>query len=332
MTTPPVPTTEQAVALDHVRAAAARLAAVAVITPVMRAPVLDDQTGGHVLIKCENLQRTGSFKFRGAYNALACLPAEQLARGVIAFSSGNHALAVATAAAMLNTTALIVMPADAPPTKLAAVKHLGATVVTFDRYTDDRFTLTNRLAAEHGLTLIPPYDHHDVIAGAATTTLQLLEQTGPLDVLVLPLGGGGQLAGAGVVTAALAPSTRLIGVETATGDKNRQSLQAGRRVRIPVPRTIADGVTGEIPGELTFPLIQRHVDEILVVDDEEITAALAVVFDQLKLVVEPSGALAAAAVLAGRVNAPGQRTAVVLSGGNIDLARLHTLLHPRPLN
>lgn len=328
MSTPLVPAIEQAVTLDHIRAAAARLAAVAVTTPVMRAPVLDDHTGGQVLVKCENLQRTGSFKFRGAYNALACLPPERLTRGVIAFSSGNHALAVAIAAAMLNTTALIVMPADAPPTKLAAVKHLGATVVTFDRYSDDRFALTNQLAAERDLTLIPPYDHHDVIAGAATTTLQLLEQTGPVDVLVLPLGGGGQLAGAGVVTAALSPHTRLIGVETATGDKNRRSLQAGRRVRIPVPRTIADGVTGEIPGKLTFPLIQQHVDEILVVDDKEITTALAVLFDQLKLVVEPSGALATAAVLAGRVNAQRQRTAVVLSGGNINLARLHSLLQP----
>ncbi|HEX6359904.1 pyridoxal-phosphate dependent enzyme [Actinophytocola sp.] len=314
------------VTIDHVRAAAARLASVAVRTPVLPAPSLAARTGGQVMLKCENLQRTGSFKFRGAYNALACLTADQRAAGVIAFSSGNHALAVATAAGLTGTTALVVMPADAPGAKHAAVTGLGARVVTFDRYREDRFALTERLATEHGLTLIPPYDHPDVIAGAATTTLELTDQSDPPDVLVVPLGAGGQLAGAAVVRAALHPELRLIGVETAAGDKNRRSLQAGHRVRIPVPRTIADGVTGEIPGELTFPLIQRHVDDIVVVDDSDITVAMATLFDECKLVVEPSGALAVAAIQAGHVNAPAQRTAAVISGGNIDLPRLETLL------
>jgi threonine dehydratase len=235
-------------------------------------------------------------------------------------------LAVATAASLVGTTALIVMPEDAPPAKHAAVTDLGARVVTFDRYREDRFALTERLAAEHGLTVIPPYDHPDVIAGAATTTLELLARPERPDVLVVPLGAGGQLAGAAVVSAALHPDVRLVGVETAAGDKNRRSLRAGRRVRIPVPRTIADGVTGEIPGELTFPLIQRHVADIVVVDDDEITAAMAVLFNEHKLVVEPSGALAVAAIHAGRVTAPNQHTAAIISGGNIDLSRLGTLL------
>jgi threo-3-hydroxy-L-aspartate ammonia-lyase len=321
------PTAATVTARD-VHEAAARLAGIAVRTPVLHAPPLDEHTGGHVLLKCENLQRTGSFKFRGACNAVARLSAEQLARGVIAFSSGNHALAVASAAAAAGSTAMLVMPADAPPAKFAAVRRLGAEVVTFDRYTEDRFALTDRLATEHGLTPIPPYDHHDVIAGAGTTTAEFLDQAGRLDVLVIPLGGGGQLAGAGVVTAAADPGTRLIGVETSAGDKNRRSLRAGERVRIPVPRTIADGVTGEIPGELTFPLIRRHVHEVLVVDDDEIRAAMALLFDEMKLVVEPSGALAAAAVLAGRIDAPGARVGAVLSGGNIDLDRLNRLLRP----
>lgn len=325
MTTDP----STSITADEVHAAAGRLAGIAYRTPVLTCPDLDRRAGARVVVKCENLQRTGSFKFRGAYNALALLTAEQRASGVIAFSSGNHALAVAAAANILATTALIVMPADAAPGKLAAVTALGARMVTFDRYIEDRFALTDRLASEHGLTIIPPYDHIDIITGAATTTLELLEQAGPLDTLVMPLGGGGQLAGAGVVTAALSPATRLIGVETRTGDKNRQSLRAGHRVRIPVPRTIADGVTGEIPGELTFALNQHRLHEVVVVDDHEITAAMGVLFERMKLVVEPSGALAVAALLAGRVRLQGPRVGVVVSGGNVNLDRFMALLQPR---
>ena len=318
------------VTVADVRAAAARLTGVATCTPVLTCPVLDERMRTQVLLKCENLQRTGSFKFRGAYNAISRLTVDQRSHGVIAFSSGNHALAVATAARLLGSTALIVMPSDAPPAKLTAVSGLGAQVVTFDRYSEDRFALTDRLAAAHGLTLIPPYDHIDVIAGAGSVTLELLDQVGPLDVLVMPLGGGGQLAGAGVVTTSISPATRLIGVETAAGDKTRQSLRAGHRVRIPVPRTIADGVTGEIPGELTFALNQHRVSDVVVVSDEEITTAMAWLFQEIKVVAEPSGALAVAALLAGRVDLSGQRVGAVVSGGNIDLHRFHTLLQPRP--
>ncbi|GAA3873420.1 pyridoxal-phosphate dependent enzyme [Saccharothrix violaceirubra] len=305
-----------------VEEAAFRIAGVVARTPVLHSPALDERTGGQVLLKCENLQHTGSFKVRGAANAVARLDPRHLARGVIAFSSGNHALAVATAAKAAGSPALLVMPSDAPAAKFAAVRGLGAEVVTFDRYTDDRFALTARLAAEHGLTPIPPYDHADVIAGAGTTTAEFLDQVGSLDVLAVPLGGGGQLAGATLVSG----DVRLIGVETARGDKNRRSLQAGHRVRIPVPRTIADGVTGEIPGELTFPLVRRGVERVVVVDDDEIRAALAFLFEEVRLVVEPSGALAVAALLAGRLDVTGARAGVVLSGGNIDLARLHDLL------
>jgi threo-3-hydroxy-L-aspartate ammonia-lyase len=236
---------------------------------------------------------------------------------------------VATAARILGSTALILMPSDAPPTKFTAVSNLGARVITFDRYTEDRFALTDRLAAEHGMTVIPPYDHIDVIAGAGSTTLELLDQAGPLDVLVMPLGGGAQLAGAGVVTAAISPTTRLIGVETAAGDKTRQSLRAGHRLRIPVPHTIADGVTGEIPGKITFALNQHRLSDVMVVSDDEITTAMAWLFHEVKLVAEPSGALAVAALLAEPVDLPDQRVGAVISGGNIDLHRFHALLQPR---
>ena len=312
--------------VEDVESAAALLRSVAVPTPVLLSAALGRHAGAAVSIKCENLQRTGSFKFRGAYTALARLGDAERERGVIAFSSGNHAIALATAARELDTTAVIVMPADAPPGKLASVVGLGARVVTFDRYTDNRFALTARLAAEHGLTTIPPFDHPDVIAGAGTTTLELLEQTGGVDVIVVPLGGGGQLAGAGLVAAARAPGIRLVGVETAAGDKTRRSLRAGRRVRVPVPRTIADGVTGEVPGELTFPINQRHLDEVVVVDDHEILAAMAWLFEEMKLVVEPTGALGVAALLAGGVEVSGQRVGVVVSGGNIELPRFHALM------
>jgi threonine dehydratase len=217
------------------------------------------------------------------------------------------------------------MPSDAPPTKLAAVTGLGTRVVTFDRYHDDRHALTARLAADHGLVTIPPYDHPDVIAGAGTTTLELLEQAGELDTIVMPLGAGGQLAGAALVMAGCTRTVRLVGVETVAGDKFRRSPSAGRRVRIPVPRTIADGVTGEIPGELTFPLIRRHAAEVVSVSDAEIRAAMAWLFEEAHLVVEPSGALAVAALLAGRVHGRGRRVGVIVSGGNIDLQRFHTL-------
>ncbi|GAA0467279.1 serine/threonine dehydratase [Actinoplanes capillaceus] len=314
-----------AVTIDDVRDAAERLSGVAHRTPMLTSRTLNQRVGADVFLKCENLQRIGAFKFRGAYNAIACLDDEARRRGVIAFSSGNHAQAVALAAGMSGTRSIVVMPEDAPALKLTATRQYGAQIVTFDRYTDNRFEITDRLAAEHGLSVIPPYDHADVIAGQGTTALEMWDQVEDLDTLVVPLGGGGQLAGCAVALRAIASSTRIIGVETEAGDKNRQSLRAGHPVRIAVPRTIADGVTGERTGELTFPLIQQLVDDVTAVTDDEILDAMTFLFDRMKLVVEPSGALAVAALLAGRIGQPG-RVGVILSGGNIDVHRFAALV------
>jgi threo-3-hydroxy-L-aspartate ammonia-lyase len=319
-------TTEPNVTVDDVHAAAKRLAGVAHRTPIHTCATLDERTGATVFVKCESFQRTGAFKFRGAYNAIAQFAPEQLARGVVAFSSGNHAQAVALAARMRGTSATIVMPRDTPPPKLAATRDYGAEIVLFDRYTDDRFAITDKLAADGGRPLIPPYDHPAVIAGAGTTAIEIVDDAGPIDALVVPLGGGAQMAGCATVASAISPDTRLIGVETAAGDKNRRSMLAGERVRIPVPRTIADGVTGEIPGELTFAINHRLVSDVAVVDDSEIVAAMEFLFDRMKLVVEPSGALAVAALLAGRVSLPGARVATIISGGNIGTEQFSELL------
>ncbi|MCG5466620.1 pyridoxal-phosphate dependent enzyme [Micromonospora sp. MED01] len=314
------------VTVDDVHAAAKRLAGVAHRTPVLTSRSLDRLVGANVFIKCENLQRVGAFKFRGAYNAVARLDGDARRRGVIAFSSGNHAQAVALASRVLGSCAVVVMPRDAPRSKVTATAAYGAEIVTFDRYTENRFEITAQVAAERGLTVIPPYDHPDVIAGAGTTAVELWDDIDDLDALVVPLGGGGQLAGCATVLRSIAPATRIVGVETETGDKNRQSLRAGQPVRIPVPRTIADGVTGERTGELTFPIIQRLVDDVIVVTDEEIRRAMAFLFDRMKLVVEPSGALGVAALLAGRVRVSRRRVAVVASGGNISASLFGELL------
>lgn len=317
--------TEVAITVDDVHAAAQRLSGVAHRTPVLTSRTFNQKVTAEVFIKCENFQRTGAFKFRGAYNAVARLDATARSRGVIAFSSGNHAQAVALAANMIGVRSMVVMPDDTPAVKLTATRHYGADVVTFNRYTDNRFEITDQLAARHGLTVIPPYDHADVIAGQGTAALELWDDVADLDALLVPLGGGGQLAGCATVLRSIAPATRIVGVETEAGDKNRQSLRAGRRVRIPIPRTIADGVTGERTGDLTFPIIQRLVDDVVVVSDEEILHAMAFLFDRTKLVTEPSGALAAAALLAGRVHLRG-RVGMIISGGNIGVDRFCELL------
>jgi len=314
--------TKREVAFEHVAGAAERLAGVAHRTPVITSRTLDARVGARVYLKCESFQRSGAFKFRGAYNAISRLGPDQLRRGVVTFSSGNHAQAVALAAGMLGTTSVVVMPQDAPESKVRATRGYGAEIVTFDRYTDDRFAIVDELTANHGLTPVPPFDHPHVIAGQGTVAIEMLDELGSLDALVVPLGGGGQLAGCATVMAARSPATRLIGVETAAGDKTRRSLQAGRRVRIPVPRTIADGVTGEMPGKLTFAINRELVERVVVVDDEEIVAAMAFLFERMKLVTEPSGALGVAALLAGRVEVLGQRVGVVVSGGNVDATRV----------
>jgi threonine dehydratase len=314
------------VTLQDVRDAAKRIAGAAHRTPVIRSRTLDALVGAQLHIKAENLQRVGAFKFRGACNAIARLSPAQLAQGVVAYSSGNHAQAVALAARELGSSAVIVMPADAPPAKLAAVEGYGAEIVTYDRYHDDREVIGRSLAAERGLALIPPYEHEDVIAGQGTAALELLEEVGELDALVVPVGGGGLIAGSAVAAKGLQPDIRVIGVEPAAGDDTLRSLAAGERVRIPVPRSIADATSADIPGELTFSINRHLVDEIVLVTDDEIRDALRFAVDRLKLVAEPSGISAVAALLAGKLRPVPPRTGVILSGGNVGAARLAQLL------
>ncbi|MGW1587747.1 threo-3-hydroxy-L-aspartate ammonia-lyase [Streptomyces sp. NPDC002386] len=314
------------VTFDDVRAAAARLRGIAHRTPVLTSRTLNSAVGAEVFIKCENFQRVGAFKFRGAYNAAAQLSPAQLAKGIAAYSSGNHAQATALAARELGTSAVILMPEDAPRSKLAATAGYGAEVVTYDRYAQDRTALGEALAEDRGLALIPPYDHPHVIAGQGTAALELLEETGELDALLVPVGGGGLIAGSATAAKALHPGIRVVGVEPEAGDDTRLSLASGARVTIPVPRTIADGQALATPGEITFPINQRLVDAVCVVSDEEIVDAMRFVFERLKIVLEPSGASALAALMAGRVESPPRRIGVIASGGNIDTERFAGLV------
>ena len=312
------------VGIEDVRAAAARLAGVAHRTPVLTSRTVDALTGATVLAKAECFQRGGAFKFRGAYNAISALEPATRARGVIAFSSGNHAQAIALAARLHEVPATIVMPHDAPETKVAATAGYGAEIVRYDRYGADRDELAGRLAVERGLTLIPPYDHPDVIAGQGTVGLELVEDAGPVDVLVVCVGGGGLIAGCAT---AVGEGTRVVGVEPAAGDDVRQSLARGERVTIPVPRTIADGQQTTSPGVQTFEVIRRRVSAVVTVTDAEIVAAMVLAFERLKVVLEPSGASALAALLAGRVpDVAGRRVGVTLSGGNVGVDRFARLL------
>ncbi|MFE1248062.1 pyridoxal-phosphate dependent enzyme [Streptomyces sp. NPDC058735] len=318
-------TTTPPVTLDDVRDAAARLQGVAHRTPVLRSRTLDALVGAEIHLKCENVQRVGAFKFRGAYNAASRLTPEQLSRGIAAYSSGNHAQAVALAARELGTTAVIVMPEDAPPSKRAATAGYGAEIVTYDRYSGDRVALAEALAAERGLTLIPPYEHPHVMAGQGTAALELLEETGAVDAILTPVGGGGLMAGSATAAKGLYPGIRMVGVEPEAGDDTRRSLEAGRRVSIPVPRTIADGQALHTPGELTFSVNRRLVDGIVLVSDDEIRDAMRFAFERLKIVVEPSGATPLAALLTGRAGPLPARVGVILSGGNVDAARFAEL-------
>jgi threo-3-hydroxy-L-aspartate ammonia-lyase len=312
--------------LTDVRAAADRIAGVAHRTPVLTSRTLDERVGAQVFLKAENFQRIGAFKFRGAFNAVSRLTPEQLQYGVAAYSSGNHAQAVALAAKLAGTKAIILMPEDAPPTKLAATRGYGAEVVTYDRYTQDRAALAKELASERRLTLIPPYDHYDVMAGQGTVALELIEEVGHLGALLVPVGGGGLMAGCATAATVMSPGIRMIGVEPAAGDDHARSLAAGERVDIAVPRTIADGQAISTPGELTFAVNRRLVDSFELVSDEEIVAAMAFAFERLKIVLEPSGASALAALLAGRIHGLPERVGVVLSGGNVGLERFVELL------
>ncbi|MDQ3513694.1 MAG: threo-3-hydroxy-L-aspartate ammonia-lyase [Chloroflexota bacterium] len=308
--------------IDDIRAAAARLAGVAHRTPVLTSRTLDERVGGSVFLKAENLQRMGAFKFRGAYNAVAALDPDVRSRGVVAFSSGNHAQAVALAARLHAIPATIVMPTDAPPAKLAATRGYGAEVVTYDRYTEDRAAIGARIAAERGASLIPPFDHPAVMAGAGTVGLELFEEVGPLDALLVCTGGGGLLSGCAVAAHALSPGTAVIGVEPEAGDDFKRSWESGQRVGLDaVPRTIADGQQTMMPGELTFAVARQRVAGFVLVSDAEILAAMAFAFERLRVVVEPSGATALAAVLAGKVETAGRRIGVTLSGGNVGLGQ-----------
>ena len=301
-----------------VRAAAERLRGVAHRTPVVTSATLDERTGAHVFLKAENLQRVGAFKFRGAYNAIAQLDAEAKRRGVVAFSSGNHAQGVALAAKLLGVPATIVMPSDAPALKLAATRGYGAEVVTYDRERMNRAELAGSIATERGATLIPPYDDPAIIAGQGTVALELIEDAGALDVLLVPLGGGGLLAGCCLAATALSPGVRIYGVEPEAGDDWVRSWRANRIVSIPVPKTIADGQQTQAPGERNWAIVRALAAGVVTVTDDQIRAAMRFAFERLKLVVEPSGASALAALLANQVDARGARAGVVISGGNVD--------------
>ena len=311
---------------DDVVAAAARIAGHAHRTPVLTSRILDQELGAHVFFKCENLQRMGAFKFRGAYNALAQFSPAQRKAGVVAFSSGNHAQGIALAARELGIPATILMPQDAPAAKVAATQGYGAQVVFFDRYTQDREQLTRDLAERHGLTLIPPYDHADVLAGQGTAAKELFEETGPLDALFVPLGGGGLLSGTALSTRALSPGCALYGVEPEAGNDGQQSLRAGRIVHIDTPKTIADGAQTQHLGGITFPIIQRDVTDILTASDAELVDAMGFLATRMKLVVEPTGCLGLAAARQKGEELRGRRVGIILSGGNVDMQRFCSLL------
>jgi len=316
--------------LADVEAAARVLAGVANLTPVVTSRTLDGLVGAEVHLKAECFQRGGAFKFRGAYNKISSLSEDALRRGVFAYSSGNHAQAVAIAARLLGTTATILMPEDAPQAKVDATRGYGAEIVRYDRWTERREELGARLAEERGLELVRPYDDPLVMAGQGTTALELLAEAPDLDLLVVPVGGGGLIAGCATAAKALRPAIRVVGVEPEAGDDTRRSLAAGERVRIEVPRTIADGLQADTPGELTFEVNRGRVDEVVTVSDAEILDAMAFLFDRTKLVTEPSGAVGVAALLAGRVgDTRGGRVGVVVSGGNVGVARFAELLGGR---
>ncbi|MBR8240350.1 threo-3-hydroxy-L-aspartate ammonia-lyase [Burkholderia multivorans] len=315
---------------DAVAAAAARIAGHAHRTPVMTSRTVDDALGAQVFFKCENLQRMGAFKFRGAFNALSRFDAEQRRRGVVAFSSGNHAQAIALSARMLGIPATIVMPQDAPAAKIAATRGYGGTVVTYDRYTEDREQIGRELAERHGLTLIPPYDHPDVIAGQGTAAMELFDEVGPLDAVFTPLGGGGLLSGTALATRALSPDARLYGVEPEAGNDGQQSFRSGAIVHIDTPRTIADGAQTQHLGNITFPIIRRDVDDILTATDDELVNCMRLFASRMKIVVEPTGCLSFAGARRMKDELKGKRVGIVISGGNVDLDAFSALLASRP--
>lgn len=309
-----------------VEAAAERLRGQAHRTPVLTSRTANAELDAEVFFKCENFQRVGAFKFRGAFNALSRFDAAQRLAGVVAFSSGNHAQAVALSAALLRMPAVIVMPHDSPAAKVAATKGYGGEVVVYDRYREDREAIGRRLAEERAMTLVPPYDHPDVIAGQGTAAKELFEEAGTLDALFVCLGGGGLLAGSALAARALAPACQVYGVEPEAGADGQQSFRSGAIVRIDTPQTIADGAQTQALGRHTFPIIRRDVDDVLTASDAELVECMRFFAERMKMVVEPTGCLGFAAARRMGAQLAGKRVGVIVSGGNVDLQRFAALL------
>ena len=311
---------------DDVIAASERIAGHAHRTPVMTSRTIDDQLGAQLFFKCENLQRMGAFKFRGGFNALSRFDEAQRKAGVVAFSSGNHAQAIALSARILGMPATILMPSDAPLAKMDATRGYGATVIVYDRYTEDREALSRKLADERGMTLIPPYDHPDVLTGQGTAARELFDEVGALDTLFVPTGGGGLLAGSCLAARALAPGCKVYGVEPAAGNDGQQSLAAGKIVHIDTPRTIADGAQTQHLGNYTFAIIRRDAAGIVTATDDELVECMRFFASRMKMIVEPTGCLGLGGARAGAVDVKGKRIGVVISGGNVDLQRFTKLV------
>ncbi len=309
-----------------VAAAAQRLSGIAHRTPVLTSRTVDARTGATVYFKCENFQRMGAFKFRGAYNALSCLDETQRRAGVVAFSSGNHAQAVALAGRLLGIPATIVMPCNAPSVKLEATRGYGAKVVTYDPATQNREQIAQDLAGKRGLAVIPPFDHPHIVAGQGTAALELIEETGALDYLLVPCGGGGLISGCAIAANHLSPGIKVIGVEPAAGDDVTRSFKSGVLQSVSNPDTIADGARTSSAGKVTFPLIMEHVREMHTVTDEELARAMFYLWERMKIVVEPTGALGAAALFERKIDARGQRVGILISGGNVDIKGISALL------
>ncbi|PAK11237.1 threo-3-hydroxy-L-aspartate ammonia-lyase [Burkholderia ubonensis] len=319
-------TTFELPTFTDVEAAATRIAGIAHRTPVHTSRTLNELIGAEVFVKCENFQRMGAFKFRGAFNALSKFSPEQRKAGVVAFSSGNHAQGIALSAQILGIPATIVMPHDAPASKIAATKGYGADVVVYDRYAEDREAIGRRLADEQGLTLIPPYDHPDVIAGQGTAAKELFDEVGALDALFVPMGGGGLLSGTALSTRALAPQCELYGVEPEAGNDGQRSLRSGQIVHIDTPKTIADGAQTQHIGNYTFAIIKRDVNDILTASDADLVNAMKFFATRMKMIVEPTGCLGLAAALNAKESLKGKRVGIIISGGNIDLERFCSLV------
>ena len=311
--------------LDDIRVAAGRIKTIARRTPVFTSGTFDALAGVNAFFKCENFQRGGAFKIRGAANFVYSIPKDELSRGVVSFSSGNHAQAVAIAAASVGTPATIVMPADAPKSKLEATRGYGATVVTYDRTLGNREEIGRKIAGETGATLVPPYDHPWIIAGQGTAALELIEEVPELDSLIVCIGGGGLISGCSIAAKALRPDIRIFGVEPNDANDTWLSRQAGSRVEIPMPLTCADGLRSTKPGELTFPIIQKNVEDIILVSDREIRETMRFLVTRMKMLVEPSGAVAAAALFHHKLPKDLGKTGVIVSGGNVDLEFFQTI-------